>query len=329
VARLAVLTAADFRLDDDKSGIGALLDSVSNQHHRTLREKAQQNIIAVLEAVTTTPALRRTLQEIVGALWLRSIAIGNLAGAEPATLHVDITRARRSTTTPSQVELATIVENSFNIHQEGSRLVFREEENPRAKLMACARNDKLFGDTPDQRAARQAGALRHRWHRRGCQGLPRRGARRRSPGQTIRGRARRSRAARTQWDDRIPSLVLPKSRTRSMRASAAGSRTTCRSAATPCASCCRATAARTLLRPRPARLARAEMKAQEWSGQNPEYKKLHKEYERELRDILKKRFDRFAILHRWNFADPAQCKFSVESLKKQGAQIPEKRSKKR
>ena len=36
------------------------------------------------------------------------------------------------------------------------------------------------------------------------------------------------------------------------------------------------------------------MKAQEWSGQNPEYKKLHKEFEGTLRDNLKKRFDRFA-----------------------------------
>ncbi len=70
-------------------------------------------------------------------------------------------------------------------------------------------------------------------------------------------------------------------------------------------------------------LARAEMKAQEWSGQNPEYKKLHTEFQSALRDMLKKRFDRFAVLHRWNFADPSQCAFSVESLKKQGAQIPE------
>ena len=61
-------------------------------------------------------------------------------------------------------------------------------------------------------------------------------------------------------------------------------------------------------------LARAEMKAQEWSGQNPEYKKLHKEFENTLRDNLKKRFDRFAVLQRWNFADPAQCIFSVERL---------------
>ena len=48
-----------------------------------------------------------------------------------------------------QVELATIVENSFNIHQDGTKLLFREEENPRAKLMAYARNDKLFADGAD------------------------------------------------------------------------------------------------------------------------------------------------------------------------------------
>jgi hypothetical protein len=65
------------------------------------------------------------------------------------------------------------------------------------------------------------------------------------------------------------------------------------------------------------------MKAQEWSSQNPEYRKLHKEFETTLRDNLKKRFDRFAVLQRWNFADPAQCKFSVERLDKQGSQIPE------
>ena len=65
-------------------------------------------------------------------------------------------------------------------------------------------------------------------------------------------------------------------------------------------------------------LARAEMKALEWSGQSPEYKKLHAKYQGELREILKKRFDRFAVLHRWNFADPAQCQFSIEGLKKQG-----------
>jgi hypothetical protein len=70
-------------------------------------------------------------------------------------------------------------------------------------------------------------------------------------------------------------------------------------------------------------LTRAAMKALEWSGQSPEYRKLHTKYQGELRDILKKRFDRFAVLHRFNFAEPSQCLFSVEGLKQQGGQIPE------
>ena len=44
-----ILTSADFRLDDDASGIGALLDSVANQQHRTLREKALRNVTSVVD----------------------------------------------------------------------------------------------------------------------------------------------------------------------------------------------------------------------------------------------------------------------------------------
>ena len=149
--KVPMLTAADFQLNDDASGIGTLLDSVSNEHHRTLRDKARQNIISVQEAQTDYAKTIPHLQEIIGALWLRSIAVGNLAGAEPAVLQADITRDKRVDDNSFQVELATIVENSFNIHQEGNKLIFREEENPRAKLMAYARNDKVFTDGRDER----------------------------------------------------------------------------------------------------------------------------------------------------------------------------------
>ena len=143
-----VLTAADFRLEDARSGIAALLDSVSNQHHASLRDKAQRNLSAVLDAVAN-PADVPHLAEIVGALWLRSLAVGNMAGAEPAMLQIDITRGAPIDDNAFQVEMATIVENSFNIHQAGARLIFREEENPQAKLIASARNDKLFEDRAD------------------------------------------------------------------------------------------------------------------------------------------------------------------------------------
>jgi hypothetical protein len=109
-----LLTAADFRLDDDASGIGALLDSVANQQHRTLRDKALRNLTSVTEAVFDHASKVPHLQEIVGALWLRSIAVGNLAGAEPVVLQADITKAEPIDDNAFQVELATIVENSLS-----------------------------------------------------------------------------------------------------------------------------------------------------------------------------------------------------------------------
>ena len=85
----------------------------------------------------------------MGALWLRSIAVGNLAGADPATLQVDITRNKPVDGNAFQVELATIVGNSFNIHQDGPRMVFRGKKTLVPELMVCARNDKLFTDGSD------------------------------------------------------------------------------------------------------------------------------------------------------------------------------------
>lgn len=321
-----VLTAADFRLDDDSSGIGALLEAVANQHHRTLREKAQQNIISVQEARHDHANIAPHLQELVGALWLRSIAVGNLAGAEPATLQLDITRGKPVDDNAFQVELATIVENSFNIHQEGTKLLFREEENPRAKLMAYARNDKLFADGADQaQLARQVRyviggsdefaktfrviALPKSWGNDPWTSLD-------------------EAEQPDKWDDRLPILVLPEEPEkldatlgRWLKDQLQKRRNTVRFLL-PRTGSTNAFLDRDLLI-----LARAEMKAQEWSSPNSqgrvEYKKLHKEFENTLRDNLKKRFDRFAVLHRWNFADPAQCKFSVERLDKQGSQIPE------
>ena len=149
-----IITAADFRLDDEQSGIMSLLDSVANQHHVNLREKAQRNLEAVQSAVKYPETDVPHLSEIIGALWVRSLAVGNLAGAEPETLHVDLTRDKPVDDNTFQVELDIIVENSFNIHRDGTRLVFKEEENPQAKLMASARNDKLFqeGEGRDQLA---------------------------------------------------------------------------------------------------------------------------------------------------------------------------------
>ena len=70
-------------------------------------------------------------------------------------------------------------------------------------------------------------------------------------------------------------------------------------------------------------LARATLTAGEWAAQNGEYRRLQTRYQSELRDLLKKRFDRFAVLRHWLYTQPEACALYVEPLKKQGAQIPE------
>lgn len=314
-----VITAADFRLEDDKSGIAALLDSVSNQHHASLREKAQRNLSAVLDAVKNPDQTVPHLAEIVGALWLRSLAMKN-AGAERAQLQVDITRAKPIDDNAFQAELSVVVENSFNIHDDAGRFVFREEENPQAKLIASARNDKVFVDGSDRvQLAREMRyviggtessakvfhvvVLAANWIAEPSAGaddadLP------------------------ANWDERIPLLVLPEPADKAKLGVWLKERLQSRR-----------NAVRFLL-PRDGSenlfydrdlliLARAVLLAEKWKTQNPEFKKLHTRYERELREILKRRFDRFAILATWNFQNPAQCTFHVEGHKAEGAQIPE------
>lgn len=317
-----VLTAADFHLDDEQSGIAALLDSVANQHHAALREKALRNLTAVQEAVSAPATTVPHLSELVGALWLRSLAVGNLAGAEPRMLHVDVTRDHPVDDNAFQVELATIVDNSFNIHQDGERLVFREEENPQAKLMAFARNDRLFTDGADhaqlQREIRyvlggseeiakafRVIALPKDWMAAPWVGLD-------------------ESEQPDRWDERIPIVVLPEEPDRLderlgrwLKEHVARRRNSIRFLI-PRAGTTNAYLDRDLIV-----LARAILKAQEWRAQSPEYGKLHSKYQRELRGILNLRFDRFAAVRKWNFTDPSRCKFQIENLSTQGSQIPD------
>ncbi len=317
-----IITAADFNLEDESSGIASLLDSVANQHHRSLREKAQRNLSAVQDAIASPSTTVPHLAEIVGALWLRSLSVENQAGAEPATLHLDITRSEVVDDNAFQVELNTIVDHSFNIHQIGDRLLFREEENPQAKLMASARNNKLFIQKEDHR--RLAKEIRY----------------------VLGGSDDTAKVFRVivlpqhwmndpwthldpldhpdNWDDRLPIVVLPqepeplhRNLGKWLKEQVQQRRNTIRFLL-PKSGSPNLYQDRELLI-----LARAVLKADEWKSQSPEYKKLFRTYQSELYQLIKKRFDRFAILQVWNYADPKQCQFAVESLKAEGGKIPE------
>ena len=154
-AKSPVISAADFDITNDKGSVTSLLSSVSNPLHRTLLEKARRNLDAVSTAVQE-PALNVPhASAIISALWLRSLSVDRVNGAEPHELQSDITRTQAIDDNTFAAEMALIRENSFNIHPVGSRLVFKEEENAEGKLLAHAKNNKLFegGQDVEQLAA--------------------------------------------------------------------------------------------------------------------------------------------------------------------------------
>ena len=78
-----IITAADFSLTNEKSGVASLLDSVANQLHKDLREKAMRNLEAVQDAVTNAAKTLPHCEEIISALWLRSLDRGQARRGRP------------------------------------------------------------------------------------------------------------------------------------------------------------------------------------------------------------------------------------------------------
>lgn len=318
----SILTAANFLVDHPESGYAALLDSVTNQHHANLREKALRNLQSVSETVEDSARTIPHLSKIISSLWLRSIAVDNLAGADSQTLHVDITADKAIDDNLFQVELSAIIENSFNIHQVGDRLIFKEEENPQAKLMATARNDRLFSDGSDiQELSRQIKYVlsgneqnlkpahvivlpsdwqTHPWEKQEIQDQP------------------------ANWDERSPILVLPEIPKNNgstlglwLKDHLQKLRNTVRFIYP------RTDLGNLFINRQIVVMARAVLKAKEWANQNRDYEKLRSKFQGELQAILKEAFNRFLIIEKWNFSNPAQCEFHSEVLKEKGGRIIE------
>lgn len=314
-----VLTAADFRIDIERSAVGSLIDSVANQIHRDLREKALRNLQNVNEVVDNPAQEVPHAAEIISALWLRSLTVDRLTGAHPSDLLIDITRTKPIDENAFRVELSRIREGSFNLHEVGDRLVFKNEENNETKLLASARNSKLFADGKDVEYLAKllhstlAGAdtspfriivLRRNWETDPWSDLP----------PEDRPQA---------WDNRIPLLVLPEfpdnenaTLGRWLAKHLSLKRNTVRFLLP------QKDAANLYVDPDIITDARAAKLASEWKANDKEFTSLQSKFEREVTGKLKGRFPIFAILDLWDFATPANCQFQFAKHDKQGAQIP-------
>lgn len=318
-----IITAADFSLTDEKSGVASLLDSVANQLHKDLREKALRNYEAVVDAVYNSSTVIPHAEKIISSLWLRSLSVDQMAGAEPYELQIDITRDKPIDDNQFEVELANIVDNSFNIHRAGTRLMFRREENARSKLLAHAKNDKLFQNGEDvEHLAKEIRAvisgpedvsakyrlivLKKQWQS--------------NPWSDFEEKEHPK-----NWDSRLPLVVIPDypdkievALGKWLNDHMQDSRNTIRFLM-PQKGTGNIYYDRELLV-----IARAVYLATKWKATEKVYADIERSFRRdELVPKLRNRFDRFAILTQWNYAEPSKCQFEEAKVDAQGDKIPE------
>ncbi|MBL0717599.1 MAG: hypothetical protein JJV89_06080 [Desulfosarcina sp.] len=139
-----VITPSDFFVDSDTDEVQSLIDSIAVQAgQEKLREIAQRNLESVRDAGVDVPNAR----ELISSIWMRSMSPAKNSGGTPVELHLDITRQQTFDDNTFQAEITMLIENSVNIHGDevsGGPLWFGLNENPRSKVRACARNNKLW-----------------------------------------------------------------------------------------------------------------------------------------------------------------------------------------
>ncbi len=322
-----VITAADFDITNDKGSVTSLLSSVSNQIHRLLLEKARRNLEAVRTAVKDPDNNVPHAADIISALWLRSLSVEKVNGAEPVELQCDITRKVPVDDNTFAAEMALIKENSFNIHTVGNRLVFKEEENAEGKLLANARNDKLFekGGPHDGRDVERL-AQEIRYVIGGTEEVSRnfRVVVLRKLWQTDPWNELPENERPDRWDGRLTLIVLPEYPDNVESVLGGWLKQHLPQ---------RRNTLRFLLPKKPAGIVfldrdltiytRAVHLADQWKATDPAYAPLFTTYQNShLRPRLRDLFDTFAILDVWSFAQPDQCRFLLEKHGATGDKIP-------
>ena len=329
---IPLITPADFA----QIGASAFIDEET-----PLRDKALRNVAAVEDALGGDSSRVPHLREILASVWLRSVSADpQRAGADPDTVQLDVTRASRIDDNAFRSELATIEANSYNLHRVGVRLVLKLEENPRTKLMAHARSDRLFQNREDVEflaaqirqvldGGSQSDGQSQGDGRGDGQGQGRAPARGGNFHRTIvLGRD----WLETPWNEppplggKIPLIVLPDF-PQNIHATLGGwlkrhlrtERNTVRFLLPRRG----ADGASDIYRDEELMLAaRAAALARDWSRTERAYKSRVKEFTGVLQTALADRFDRFAILSVWNHEDPAKCQFSIEPHGARGGHIP-------
>lgn len=332
-----IITPADFYVDGDSDEVQTLIDSIAVQADQAkLREIAQRNLETVREAGVNVPDAR----ELVSSIWMRSMSPARNVGGTPAALHLDVTRQQVIDDNAFQAEITLLVENSVNIHGgegPGGALWFGLNENPRSKVRAFAKNDKMWqagaatvtGQIayPGKDIDHIRNTLRHILNPENQQATSRVIVLGMNWGDDP-----WSEVAEVDRPDKWNQpvlLVIPEQ----IEGGSADINACLGAWLVKHVPVCRNTVRFLLLgfgtkglyndldltyTARCSYLCSREA----WGSGDATYRALHKDFDNPFRGFLKDRFNRFAILQKWDFQNPENCAFHIERISKQGGEIP-------
>ena len=333
-----VITPSDFFVDSNTDEVQSLVDSIAVQAGQDkLRQIAQRNLESVRNAGVDVPNAR----ELISSIWMRSMSPAKNSGGSPAELHLDITRQIAVDDNAFQAEITMLIENSVNIHGDevpGGPLWFGLNENPRSKVRACAKNNKLWlsgtvsatGQTvyPEKDIEHIRNTLRHIL-------VP---ETRQPPSRVIilgpnwkndPWNEVDEADQPAKWDSPV-LLVIPEQIEGGQAAiNACLGEWLVKHVQT------RRNTVRFLLLAMDSNglfndndltySARCSfLCSRKGWGADPIYRSLHQDFDRTLRNTLKARYNRFAILQKWDFQTPQNCSFDIEKIPVQGPEIPSK-----
>ena len=330
-----LITPADFFVDGETEEVQSLIDSIASQvGQEKLREIAQRN----LEAVRATGEHVPEARELISSIWIRSMSPGRNQGGTPAQLHLDITRQNSIDDNAFRAELTTLIENSINIHGDDvpdGPLWFGLEENPRSKVRACAKNENLWHPGAVSAAGQNVypgkglehirNTLKHILVQETSEPLSRvivLGVNwKDDPWHDV------DEADKPSLWDRPVLIVIPEQlRTLEdinttlgpwLAKHVPGRRNTVRFLLLEADENSLFSDAELIY------IARCRfLCSPEGWGADPTYRGILPDFDRPLRQMLKSRFNRFAILRKWDFQSPQNCTFDSEKISEQGSNIP-------
>ena len=139
-----ILTPADFSVDGKNEEVQTLITSISaSPNPDKLRRIAQENLSSI--SVTNPEILHA--REMISDIWMHSLLHDSSSGINTPLLHLEITRDKPIDDNSFHVELASLIENSTHLlggDSSTSPVKFSLEENPGSKVRAFAKNENLW-----------------------------------------------------------------------------------------------------------------------------------------------------------------------------------------